>query len=150
MSGFLKALHSGKVLPMDGAMGTELQRAGIGEGECYELWKLTHPERVRAIHRSYVFAGAECMLTNTFQANRCSLAKYGLPEKLEEINQAAVSIARSVAGVNHFVIGDIGPFESRYPGEDFDRIVRSLRFADPLLLETWPYLTAHLQVERAC
>jgi len=137
MSDFLKALHSGKVLLMDGAMGTELQRAGIGEGECYELWNLTHPEKVRAIHRSYVFAGAECLLTNTFQANRCSLAKHGLQEKLDEINEAGVGIARSAAGVKHFVLGDIGPDESGFSDEDFSRIIRSLQFADALLLETW-------------
>ena len=58
MSRFLEALRSGRVLLMDGAMGTELQRAGIEEGECYEAWNLTHPEQVRAIHRGYVFAGA--------------------------------------------------------------------------------------------
>jgi 5-methyltetrahydrofolate--homocysteine methyltransferase len=138
MSEFLKALHSGKVLLMDGAMGTELQRAGIGEGECYELWNLTHPEKVRAIHRSYVFAGADCLLTNTFQANRCSLAKHGLQDKLEEINEAGVGIARSAADVKSFVIGDIGPDRTMHSDEDVGGIVRSLRLADALLLETWP------------
>ncbi|TMQ32259.1 MAG: methionine synthase, partial [Planctomycetota bacterium] len=43
MATFLESLHSGRVLLMDGAMGTELQRAGLAEGECYELWNLTHP-----------------------------------------------------------------------------------------------------------
>src|SRR5437879_3831754 len=126
MSRFLEALHSGRVLLMDGAMGTELQRAGIGEGECYELWNLTHPEKVRAIHRSYVYAGAECLLTNTFQANRYSLAKHGLQQKLKKINEAGVGILRSVAGVKHFVIGDIGPLESCYADAAFDRLVYSL------------------------
>ena len=54
---------------MDGAMGTELQRAGCQPDECGEIWNLTHPERVRAIHQAYVDAGAEVLLTNTFQAN---------------------------------------------------------------------------------
>ena len=44
MSRFLQALYSGRVLLMDGAMGTELQRAGLQPGECGELWNLTHPE----------------------------------------------------------------------------------------------------------
>lgn len=150
MSDFLKALNSGKVLLMDGAMGTELQRAGIGEGECYELWNLTHPEKVRAIHQAYVDAGAECLLTNTFQANRPALAKHGQAQKLEEINQASVRIARSVAGVNHFVIGDIGPFEILCPEGDFDNIILSFQLADALLLETWPAVSSVIRfVERA-
>src|SRR5437764_7321832 len=69
MSRLLHELRSGRVLLMDGAMGTELQRAGMLPGECYELWNLTHPEEVRAIHQRYVDAGARCLLTNTFQAN---------------------------------------------------------------------------------
>jgi 5-methyltetrahydrofolate--homocysteine methyltransferase len=135
MSRFLEALHSGRVLLMDGAMGTELQRAGIGEGECYELWNRTQPERVRAIHRSYVYAGARCLVTNTFQANPAALAKHGLQEELEEINQAAIGIARSVCGVNHYVLASVGPME---PGLDaLDRVVQSLRMADAILFETW-------------
>src|SRR6266849_10743185 len=66
MSRFLRALHSGRVLLMDGAMGTELQRAGLRQGERGELWNLERPERVRAIHQAYVNAGAKCLLTNTF------------------------------------------------------------------------------------
>src|SRR5262249_30383075 len=84
MSRFLQALHSGRVLLMDGAMGTELQRAGIGAGECYELWNLTHPDRVRAVHQAYVDAGAEALLTNTFQANGPALEKHGLRGQLGE------------------------------------------------------------------
>jgi len=142
---FLQALNSGKVLLMDGAMGTELQRAGIGGGECYELWNLTHPEGVRAIHQAYVIAGAECLLTNTFQANQYSLARHGLQEKLDEINEAGVAIARSVAGAKHFVIGDIG----WAPAEELGEVVRSLRFADALLFETWSGIGS-AKIERAC
>ena len=109
MSRLLEILQSGRVLLMDGAMGTELQRAGIGENECYELWNLTRPESVRAIHERYVAAGAECLLTNTFQANPRNLAKHGLQDALEEINRTAISLARSAAGNDRFVIGDVGP-----------------------------------------
>jgi 5-methyltetrahydrofolate--homocysteine methyltransferase len=147
MSEFLKALHSGKVLLMDGAMGTELQRAGIGEGECYELWNLTHPEKVRAIHQSYAFAGAQCLITNTFQANECALAKHGLQGKLKEINEAGVGIARSAAGVKQFVLGDIGPVKSDISDEHVGPIVRSLWFADAVLLETWHDLPNFLRTE---
>src|SRR5262245_42056833 len=98
MSRFLKALTSGRVLLMDGAMGTELQRAGLSPGQWGEQWSLTHPEQVRAIHEAYVAAGAECVLTNTFQSNPAALARRGIPEQLQAINQAAIAIARSVRG----------------------------------------------------
>src|SRR5438132_12025622 len=109
MSRLLEILQSGRVLLMDGAMGTELQRAGIGENECYELWNLTRPERVRTIHERYVSAGAECLLTNTFQANPRHLAKHGVEATVEEINGSAIRLARSVAGGERFVIGAGGP-----------------------------------------
>jgi 5-methyltetrahydrofolate--homocysteine methyltransferase len=109
-SRFVEALRSGRVLLMDGGMGTELQRAGIQEGECYELWNLTHPERVRAIHQAYVDAGAEVLLTNTFQARRETLLARGLSEgEWERINRTAVELARSVGDGQHFVLASIGP-----------------------------------------
>src|ERR1700734_2438098 len=75
MPRFLDALHSGRVLLMDGAMGTELWRAGLPEDGCGEIWNLTHPERVRAVHQAYADAGADVLLTNTFQANRSALSR---------------------------------------------------------------------------
>jgi 5-methyltetrahydrofolate--homocysteine methyltransferase len=123
------------VLLMDGAMGTELQRAGIQPNECYELWNLTHPEQVRAIHRDYVEAGAECLVTNTFQGNPVALAKHGLQVRLEEISRAGVELARSAAGTGRFVLASMGPMDLR--AEDFGRVVASLSAADAVLLETW-------------
>jgi 5-methyltetrahydrofolate--homocysteine methyltransferase len=149
MSRLLTALHSGRVLLMDGAMGTELQRAGIKEGECYELWNLTHPNRVRAIHQAYVDAGAEVLLTNTFQANPAALAKHGLEAKLEDMNQAAIDLARSVCGVKHFVLASIGPM-ALPEREALARTVYSLRMADALLLETWSESFAVFAAEQAC
>src|SRR5262245_57984103 len=135
MSRFLEALHSGRVLLMDGAMGTELQRADIQEGECYELWNLTHPDRVRAIHQAYVDAGAEVLLTNTFQANPVAFRKRGLDSQLESITQAAVQLARSVAGPDRFVLADIGPI-GRVPYRHLAAMLGGLRDADALLVET--------------
>jgi 5-methyltetrahydrofolate--homocysteine methyltransferase len=147
MSRFLEALHSGKVLLMDGAMGTELQRAGIQEGDCCELWNLTHPEKVRAIHQSYIDAGARCIVTNTFQANPFALARKGVQDKLEAIIEAGVEIARSVAGGDLFVLGSIGPIaDNMCQATIFDyeqyqlaraRVIRSLGEVDALLFETW-------------
>src|SRR2546423_12433726 len=119
MSQFLDALHSGRVLLMDGAMGTELHKAGLSSREHGELWNLTHPEKVRAIHRAYVEAGAEGLLTNTFQANPPALAKHHQESKLRPICETAVELARSVSHAGHLVLGDltevVGPAEPKLP-----------------------------------
>src|SRR5215471_18008911 len=120
MSDFLKALHSGQVLLMDGAMGTELQRAGIGENECYELWNLTHPERVRAIHQAYVDAGAEVLLTNTFQANGPALARHRLPVHFQtDYFRAAQAILKPFNARGHFSLVSIGPIVEPSSGVEF-------------------------------
>ncbi len=150
MTRFWQALHSGRVLLMDGAMGTELQRAGLGEGECGELWSLTRPDQVRAIHQAYVDAGAQCLLTNTFQANPTALARCGQAEQLETINQSALDLARQVAGPDRFVLGDIGPISDEWRLEPMQRIVRSLNTADAILLETCSDLHALWAVQYAC
>jgi 5-methyltetrahydrofolate--homocysteine methyltransferase len=133
MPSFLDALHSGRILLMDGAMGTELQRAGIGEGECYELWNLTQPDRVRAVHQAYVFSGAEILLTNTFQANPPSLAQFKLGDRLEIIWQAALEQARAAAGPARFVLADVGPFD---PSSFARAMLDCTQAADAVLLET--------------
>ncbi|MBL8794888.1 MAG: homocysteine S-methyltransferase family protein [Planctomycetia bacterium] len=139
MSRFLEALHSGRALLMDGALGTELQRAGLGGGACGERWNLDHPDRVRAIHQAYRDAGADCLLTNTFQSNPTALARHGLRERLEAINEAGLKLARSVEG-QPFVLGDIGPLSA--PGvlpdpNELRLLVGTLLTADAILLETW-------------
>jgi methionine synthase I (cobalamin-dependent) len=146
MSRFLDALHSGRVLLMDGAMGTELQRAGIGKNECYELWNLSHPEQVRAIHESYVRVGAECLVTNSFQANPVALLRHGVEDKLEEIAAAAVRLARLAASDRCFVLASIGPFEN---SDEYalGRVVTALQDADGILLETWPSQRIILQAD---
>jgi 5-methyltetrahydrofolate--homocysteine methyltransferase len=132
---FLQALHSGTVLLMDGAMGTELQRAGIQQGECYEHWNLTHPERVLAIHRAYVEAGAEVLLTNTFQANCAALAKHGLQALVGTIGEAAVALARKAATPKVLVLTSIGPGEWQWFQQDA-HLLKAIQAADGLLLET--------------
>jgi methionine synthase I (cobalamin-dependent) len=154
MSRFLETLKSGRVLLMDGAMGTELQRAGIGEGECYEAWNLTQPEKVRAIHQAYVDAGAEVLLTNTFQANYGSLAKYGLLENDSSIRTASLRVAREAGGSDRFVLYDSGPFSKDRPRRDAWSAVGSVAVegADAILLETASeindLLNVHLERER--
>jgi 5-methyltetrahydrofolate--homocysteine methyltransferase len=97
-------------LVCDGAMGTQLMLAGLETGGCGELWNLTHPERVSAIQRRYVEAGADCLITNTFGASRIMLKRHGHEDKLVEINQAGVQIAREAfGGRDGYVLGDLGP-----------------------------------------
>jgi 5-methyltetrahydrofolate--homocysteine methyltransferase len=95
----------------DGAMGTQLMFAGLEQGNCGEEWNLTHPEKVLAIQRRYAEAGSDCILTNTFGGSRIMLNRHGNRDKVDEINQAAVRIAREAFGKREgYVIGDMGPF----------------------------------------
>ena len=93
----------------DGAMGTELQGAGLEIGECGERWVLEHPERIEAIHASYMAAGSQVIITNSFGANRWVLGRYGLADRVEAVNREAARIARRAAGDVVVVLGDIGP-----------------------------------------
>jgi len=104
----LKTLKK-KILVCDGAMGTQLQAHGLGPGEPPDLWNIAHPQVIRQIHRSYLDAGADIILTNTFGASRFKLAYFDLEERTAEINMAAARLARAEAGEEHFVFGDIGP-----------------------------------------
>src|SRR5512140_2958554 len=106
----LTTLLSGGVVVGDGAMGTELQRAGLPIGECGDRWNLEQPGRVEAIHAAYIAAGSQAIITNTFGANRWVLVRYGLDEHVERLNREAAVIARRAAGTGHAVLGDIGPF----------------------------------------
>ena len=95
----------------DGAMGTQLMAAGLEQGNCGEEWNLTQPERVLRIQRAYVEAGSDCLLTNTFGGSRIMLNRHGNADRVVEINQAGVAIARKAFGDRAgYVIGDIGPF----------------------------------------
>lgn len=106
---FLARLHGGEVIVADGAMGTMLQEAGLPPGTPPEGWLLENPDAVIGVHRSYLDAGADLILTCTFGATRPRLARSGLGGQVGEINRRAVEIAREAAGDDAFVAGDIGP-----------------------------------------
>ena len=89
----LQALRD-RVLLADGAMGTEIQQAGLESGGCGEAWNLDHPERVLAIQRRYAEAGSDVLLSHTFGACRIMLNRHGEGERTADINRAAVRIAR--------------------------------------------------------
>jgi 5-methyltetrahydrofolate--homocysteine methyltransferase len=95
----------------DGAMGTQLMLAGLEQGNCGELWNLTHPERVLAIQHRYAEAGSDCIISNTFGGSRIMLARHGETEHVAAINKAGVEITRQAFGSREgYVLGDIGPF----------------------------------------
>ena len=109
MSTLIERCRSRRVLS-DGAMGTELQRAGLEIGDLGERWNLEAPDRVAAIHRAYLDAGAEVITTNSFSANPWVLGRYRLAADVDRVNRAAAVIARKAAGAGAVVLGDIGPF----------------------------------------
>ena len=102
-----------RVLVADGAMGTALYGKGIFLNRCYDELNLSLPALIRDVHQEYLRAGAEIIETNTFGANRKRLAAFGFAEKLRQINQAGVRIAKEVARDQAFVAGAIGPLGVR-------------------------------------
>jgi len=96
----------------DGATGTNLFEMGLTAGEPPEIWLVEQPDRIRALHRSFVEAGADIILTNSFGANRFRLKLHGLESRAAEINTRAAELAREVAdsaGRAVVVAGSIGP-----------------------------------------
>ncbi|MCI0682190.1 MAG: homocysteine S-methyltransferase family protein [Gemmataceae bacterium] len=136
MADFLKALHSGRVLLMDGAMGTELLRAGVPRDACLEEVNLTRPGLVERIHREYAEAGADVLLTNTFQANPAHLKEYRLGDKIDDIYENASRIARAAASDDGLVVAAVGP-TSPDSDERFISLARVAATIDAVLLETW-------------
>jgi len=128
----LKAAAAKRILVIDGAMGTMIQRLKLEEGDFRglrfanhaklvqgnnDLLVLTRPEAIAAIHDGYLAAGADIICTNTFNAQRISLADYGMEDLGYEINRAAAKLAREAAdawtsktpGKPRVVAGAMGP-----------------------------------------
>ena len=92
-------LVSNGTILTDGAWGTELQKRGLGLGECPDAWNLSHPGDVADVAGRYCDAGSRVILTNTFRANPISLAAHGLAGCAAEINRAGVEISKRAAAV---------------------------------------------------
>jgi 5-methyltetrahydrofolate--homocysteine methyltransferase len=127
----LRALLAQRIVVLDGAMGTMIQRHALREADFRgsrftdwpkdlrgnnDLLTLTQPELIAAIHREYLEAGADVITTNTFNSSAVSQADYGLQEIVGELNLAAARLARRTAdeatrasGRQHFVAGALGP-----------------------------------------
>ncbi|MFN2208274.1 MAG: homocysteine S-methyltransferase family protein, partial [Candidatus Promineifilaceae bacterium] len=85
----LDLLASSEIVIADGAMGSRLMAAGMPIGQAPELWNVENPEAVRDVHRSYVEAGSQIILSNSFGGSRATLGRNGLHERTSELNQAA-------------------------------------------------------------
>jgi 5-methyltetrahydrofolate--homocysteine methyltransferase len=93
---------------LDGAMGTQLMDAGVPAGVCNDYLNIDSPEIVVGVHSAYIQASSDAIITNTFGANKITLARHGHSGKVSQINLAAGQIARKAAGADRFVLGDIG------------------------------------------
>ena len=109
MGRIVDRIAEGRVLVSDGAWGTFLHQKGLKAGECPESWNLERPRDVLEIARSYVDAGADLILTNSFGGSPQKLQNYGLGDRAFEINRAAASISRKAAGKRTLVLGSMGP-----------------------------------------
>jgi 5-methyltetrahydrofolate--homocysteine methyltransferase len=125
------ALLPERLVILDGAMGTMIQRHALSEeqfrGERFTAWRsdlrgnndllsITQPAVIAGIHREYLLAGADVISTNTFNSNAVSQADYGMQSLVGELNQTAARLARRVAdevtaetGRQRFVAGALGP-----------------------------------------
>jgi len=127
----LDALSSERILIIDGAMGTEVQKLRLTEQDyrgtrfadhpselrgCNDLLVLTKPEAIRSIHASYLEAGADFIETSTFNSTTISMSDYGLEAIVPELNESAARLARAVCdtfeakdGRPRYVAGILGP-----------------------------------------
>jgi len=112
----IQSINEKRALFSDGAMGTVLSQRIPFNQSCLDCVNLTHPQIVESVHHDYLLAGSDIIQTNTFGANRFKLAAQGMEDKLEEINHAAVEIARraiQASGKSALIAGDVGPLGVR-------------------------------------
>lgn len=109
MANLLEALGS-RVVIGDGSVAASLYAEGVPLGRSFEGLNLVEPDRVTAVHRAYLEAGAELIATNSFAANRSALKRHGLEDKANEINWKAAKLALGEVGKSGaWVAGCIGP-----------------------------------------
>ena len=114
---------------LDGATGSNLQKAGMPRGCCTEEWILAHPQALIDLQRRYAEAGSQILYAPTFQAQPIALEKVGLADRTEKINAELVALTRSVSE-NCLVAGNLttlAAFTDSYDEEKFDLLVENYR-----------------------
>jgi len=157
---FIEALERGVILA-DGAMGTLLRQRGWNGPT--EVAALDRPDLVRAIHEEYIAAGADLILTNTFEANRAALGRHGMALRVPDANLAAARVARDareISGAPVFIGGSVGPigrelavgaWTLRDAFEAFREQIEALveGGVDVIVLETFPAVAEAREAIRA-
>jgi homocysteine S-methyltransferase len=157
MTTFLQRLADSRPINLDGAMGTELERRGANTDT--PIWSamalLDAPELVEQVHRDYLDAGADVIITNTFCTHRRNLEKVGLGDQAVGLTTLAVAIAQKAvrsSGKQAWVAGSMAPLEDSYSTADpstrdeylrsHDEMAHNLAAAgvDLLLIETMKYI----------
>ncbi|MEN6522875.1 MAG: homocysteine S-methyltransferase family protein, partial [Anaerolineaceae bacterium] len=113
---FNQLLEGVRPILSDGAMGTMLNQRNISFEECFDNLNIEKPAMVAEVHREYIEAGSQIIQTNTYGANRYKLARFGLEDKVADINRAGVELARRVILASFsdvLVAGDVGPLGVR-------------------------------------
>lgn len=101
MHATLEQLLNDKPVILDGAWGTQLQKLGLPSGQCPDLWNLENPERVFQVAKSYVDAGSQIIISNTFGSNPFTLKKAGIgQDQVFVLNKAGVEISRRACGAS--------------------------------------------------
>ena len=102
-----KELVSKKLLILDGATGTELQKRGMPAGVCPEQWVIENPDAIKQIQQAYVNAGSDIVYSCTFGGNRIKLEEFGLGHRTLEINRRLAQLSKEAAAGKCLVAGDI-------------------------------------------
>lgn len=96
-----------KIVILDGATGSNLQKRGMPTGVCPELWITEHPDVLIGLQKEYIEAGSDIVYAPTFSGNRIKLKEYGLEDRLDEINTELVRICKEAAEGKALIAGDI-------------------------------------------
>jgi len=145
----------------DGAWGTELMKIGGSSTELKDLWNISAPDKVLQVARSYVEAGANIILTNTFSSNRIVLERHQATARSAELSRAGAAISRRAAGDRALVFASIGPTGKLVSLEELDVAEAESAFAeqaialaeggaDAIVIETMADLEEAKAALRAC
>jgi homocysteine S-methyltransferase len=133
MANLLNILNE-RIVIGDGATGTYLYELGVPMNHCLEEVNLSRPELVERVYREYAEAGAQVIETNSFGANRVRLARFGLDDRVGELNRRAAQVAREAlkGKPDVFVGGSVGPLSLRPADGEFSSDDRKALFREQI------------------